>query len=243
MLTPQEVANKSFTKSMMGGYSMPMVDEFLDELTEDYSSLYKENAALKAKLKVLVDKVEEYRSTEDNMRTALYTAQKMANDIVEDARQKSATITANAEEEARVEILKIRENVESERRHLTDAQRDMSRFIAQWKDIVARQAEFLVSLPELPDPEEEEEAPSAEQSVSENGVPTDAGIEQTIQNILKNTAAAKPSETPKAVEEAAPPVAATEERVPSTEELNELFGTRTFHLDELKFGKNYEAEK
>ena len=82
MLTPQEVSNHAFAKAVMGGYNMAMVDEFLDELTDDYTSLYKENAALKAKMKVLVDKVEEYRSTEDAMRAALLTAQKMALDKV-----------------------------------------------------------------------------------------------------------------------------------------------------------------
>ena len=57
MLTPQEVSTHAFTKAVMGGYNMAMVDEFLDELTDDYTALYKENAALKAKLKVLVEKV------------------------------------------------------------------------------------------------------------------------------------------------------------------------------------------
>ena len=50
MLTPQEVSNHAFAKAVMGGYNMAMVDEFLDELTDDYTSLYKENAALKAKM-------------------------------------------------------------------------------------------------------------------------------------------------------------------------------------------------
>ena len=54
MLTPQEVSTHSFAKASFGGYNMAMVDEFLDELTDDYTALYKENAALKAKLKVLV---------------------------------------------------------------------------------------------------------------------------------------------------------------------------------------------
>ena len=53
MMTPQEVANCTFAKAVMGGYNMASVDDFLDKLTEDYTALYKENAALKAKLKVL----------------------------------------------------------------------------------------------------------------------------------------------------------------------------------------------
>ena len=45
MLTPQEVSTHSFAKASFGGYNMAMVDEFLDELTDDYTALYKENAA------------------------------------------------------------------------------------------------------------------------------------------------------------------------------------------------------
>ena len=84
MLTPQEVSTHSFAKASFGGYNMAMVDEFLDELTDDYTALYKENAALKAKLKVLVEKVEEYRATEDSMRATLLTAQRMADSIVKE---------------------------------------------------------------------------------------------------------------------------------------------------------------
>ena len=59
MLTPQEVSEHAFAKASFGGYNMAMVDEFLDVLTADYTTLYKENATLKAKMKVLVDKLEE----------------------------------------------------------------------------------------------------------------------------------------------------------------------------------------
>ena len=58
-----------------GGYNMAQVDEFLDVLTSDYSALFNENAVLKSKMKVLVDKVEEYRTTEEAMRKALMAAQ------------------------------------------------------------------------------------------------------------------------------------------------------------------------
>ena len=68
MLTPQEVSERAFPKASFGGYNMAQVDEFLDVLTEDYSALYSENAVLKSKMKVLVEKVEEYRSTEEAMR-------------------------------------------------------------------------------------------------------------------------------------------------------------------------------
>ena len=97
MLTPQEVSEHAFAKASFGGYNMAMVDEFLDVLTADYTTLYKENATLKAKMKVLVDKVEEYRSTEEAMRKALLTAQKMADELVAQAEAKKAELLKNAE--------------------------------------------------------------------------------------------------------------------------------------------------
>ena len=101
MLTPQEVSTHAFAKAVMGGYNMAMVDEFLDELTDDYTALYKENAALKAKMKVLVEKVEDYRATEDSMRATLLTAQKMADSIVHEAEAKRDALLSRAEMDAR----------------------------------------------------------------------------------------------------------------------------------------------
>ena len=59
MFTPQEIQEKTFVKAVFGGYDMQTVDEFLEPLAEDYITLYKENAVLKSKMKVLVEKLEE----------------------------------------------------------------------------------------------------------------------------------------------------------------------------------------
>lgn len=240
MLTPQEVANKSFTKSMMGGYSMPMVDEFLDELTEDYTALYKENAALKAKLKVLVEKVEEYRATEESMRAALFSAQKMANAIVEEAQQKSANIITVAEAEAQEEIARIRASVAEEERRLTLAKQETAAFVAEWKAVCVKQATFLEALPELP-VTAPASAPAAEESAAEPvAEPAPAAIEETVESILRETVA-EPAAPAAAAEEAE--AAPEEEDIPSAEDLAGLFETRTFRLDELQFGRNYDGEK
>ena len=100
MLTPQEVAEHGFSKSRMGGYNMKEVDDFLDELTADFSELYKENSVLKGKIKVLAEKISEYRETEDAMRTTLLTAQKMANSMVVQAEEEKKRMIAEAERAA-----------------------------------------------------------------------------------------------------------------------------------------------
>ena len=60
MFTPQEIQEQTFSKAVFGGYDMQQVDDFLEPLTEDYITLYKENSVLKAKMKILVEKLEEY---------------------------------------------------------------------------------------------------------------------------------------------------------------------------------------
>ena len=82
MMTPQEAEGHVFPKASFGGYNMPQVDAFLDNLIANYRELFQENASLKGKLKVLVDKVEEYRATEEAMRRALHSAQKMAEELI-----------------------------------------------------------------------------------------------------------------------------------------------------------------
>lgn len=62
MFTPQQLDQISFEKAVFGGYDMQSVDEFLDPLLQDYEALYKENATLKSKMRILVEKLEEYRN-------------------------------------------------------------------------------------------------------------------------------------------------------------------------------------
>ena len=96
MFTPQEIQEKTFEKAVFGGYDMQTVDEFLEPLTEDYLTLYRENAILKSKMKVLVEKLEEYRAQEQSMRKAIVTAQRTADALVAEAEKKSAQIMNNA---------------------------------------------------------------------------------------------------------------------------------------------------
>ena len=143
MLTPQEVSERAFPKASFGGYNMAQVDEFLDVLTEDYSALYSENAVLKSKMKVLVEKVEEYRSTEEAMRKALMAAQRMADDLVKEAEQKRAQILEEAEAEAGRKVEAIRQEAEAERFRLESAQKETASYVAQVRALHAKAAEYL----------------------------------------------------------------------------------------------------
>ena len=96
MITPQQIDQISFGRATFGGYDMQSVDEILGPLTEDYITLYKENALLKSKMRVLVSKLEEYRSNEESMKDAIVNAQKTCDQMVKDAEEKCKQMLTEA---------------------------------------------------------------------------------------------------------------------------------------------------
>ena len=96
MITPQQIEEISFSRATFGGYDMQSVDAVLEPLTEDYVALYKENALLKSKMRVLVAKLEEYRKTEASMQEAIANAQKTYDRMVQEAEEKCAKMIADA---------------------------------------------------------------------------------------------------------------------------------------------------
>ena len=84
-MTVQEIQEIGFEKAVFGGYDMKSVDTFLERVAEEFAAMQKENASLKAKMKVLVDKIEEYRGVEDGMRRTLMSAQSIAQDTIDKA--------------------------------------------------------------------------------------------------------------------------------------------------------------
>ncbi len=230
MLTPQEVSGKVFPKSSFGsgGYQMASVDEFLDTLTEDYTALYKENAALKSKLKVLAEKIEEYRATEDAMRSTLLTAKRMADKMVQEAEAEKAEIIGRAEADAADRIAELNAQAEAAETRLAVGRRSLGDFLTRAREICAQQAAFLNALPEIP---VEEQTPAA-------AVEQPAPVSEPAVTVDEPTVAVEPAE-PEA--EPAPESAPVEPEVPTGD--TAVF-PRDFKLslDQLKFGKNYNNE-
>jgi len=146
MLTPQEITEKVFVKAVFGGYDMTGVDDFLETVAADYTALYKENAILKGKLKVLVEKVEEYRSTEDAMRMALLTAQRMGEEITIEANKMKEETLRNADMEVKAKLAETARRVADEELRLNVAAKETAKFIELSQAIMRKHSEFLAKL-------------------------------------------------------------------------------------------------
>lgn len=268
MLTPQEVSSKTFPKAVMGGYAMAAVDEFLDALTEDYTSLYKEAAALKAKVKTLMEKMEEYRQVEDAMRSTLLAAQRTAKEIVSEAEQKRDAIIADAASGAKARLQEIQREVEAEedrlstvradveqqiqaeQARLATAQEELRTFIDSVRKVCEGQLALLERLPELPAQPAapvqsvvtEAAAPETDQ-VEEVANAIDQALEKDIENAMAALAPAE-STVPEPVE---PPAEDPADDLPEADPFSDSLeedpdATRVLNLDDLQFGRNYTRE-
>ena len=128
MITAQDIREKGFEVVRFNGYDRDMVDDFLEELADDVAATQKENAVLKSKMKVLVDKIEEYRANEEALNNAILSAQKLAVQIESEARQRAAATVADAEKKAQETIGSITDRADAEEKRLADAKAATAKF-------------------------------------------------------------------------------------------------------------------
>ncbi len=242
MLTPQEVSEHAFTKAF-NGYNMTLVDEFLDILTADYTSLYKENATLKAKMKVLVDKVEEYRSTEDAMRKALMTAQKMADDMVAEAESKRDQLLHNAEADAKTRMAQLQQSIRDEELRLAAAQQATAAYVGKLKELYQHEMDYLNGLSKLTAPA----APVSADPVGDTARAIEENVEKLIQAEQAESAPAQSAEEPSSLYDELmelshknQPEAQPQAEVPAEEDAVLSEPTRRIDFSNLQFGKDYE---
>lgn len=241
MLTPQAVAERTFTKAKFGGYTMQEVDDFLDEITKDYGALCEENASLKGKLKVLADKISEYRETEDIMRATLHTAQKTANEIISEAESKREAILDALEQDIRARKKAYDDEIAVCRTQLASAREKTAEYIAMIQELTDQQQEFLSKLPDLGQGGDVEE-PAAEDAEAAGEAP--AG-EQPKEDSIGDMIAQEAEEAPAAAEaapEEVPEEAPAPEQAPVQAVEQPFSTTSRIDFSNLKFGKDYEIK-
>ena len=266
MISPQELQNKKFEKAVFGGYDMAGIDEFLDVLIPDYTALYKENMSLKNKMKVLVDKIEEYRSVDEEMRKALYSAQVTARELVqktqaesqqvlEGARREAENILEAAHAEAEGRVAGMQQAIHEEEERLRQA-REVSAAYSQ--TVIELLQKSITAIQMIADsaPEAGSVAPPAAPAVAVPTVPSApaAAAEEgekpeksdTVDPMLETRFFERVQAAQQAAEEAlqaslgqkdAPAPTEPKQEAPSLED------TARFKFENLKFGKDYQPDE
>ncbi len=100
MLTPSEIREKTYKGGL--GYDKKEVEQFIQEISEDYEKLLYENESLNKKVKDLTDSIGYYKSIEKTLQKALVIAEKTAQDIKDSAHKEADAIELEAKANAKM---------------------------------------------------------------------------------------------------------------------------------------------
>ena len=106
MLSSNDIRNIKFSKSV-GGYKQEEVEIFLDKVENDYEQYERTLRELSEKINALNGQIEGFKETQNSIQSVLLSAQKLADQIVDEAKAKSEEIISNAE--ANISIITARE--------------------------------------------------------------------------------------------------------------------------------------
>ena len=142
-MTPQDIREKTFEKAMFGGYDMSAVQNYQEEVATELANAQKEIAVLKGKMKVLVDKIEEYRASEDAMRLAILSAQKVGKQIEDDAQARADKILSEAKNTSDRILGGLQHETANEEAKLLNAKTSCAKFLEDVRNLCLTQLEYL----------------------------------------------------------------------------------------------------
>ncbi|MFZ2538469.1 MAG: DivIVA domain-containing protein [Oscillospiraceae bacterium] len=172
-MTGKEILEEAFEKAGMRGYKADQVDNFLRQVAAFVDEQEVEKNDLTYKIKILADKIEEYKADEGNIRDALLGAQKLGTSILNEAKSKAESIGREARatsedmlsqavsrvdsmskeslHKINMELADMKRECEKERINLDKIKREVSMFKASILKQYKAHLDLLSNLPTIAD--------------------------------------------------------------------------------------------
>ena len=154
MITPLDIENKKFSKQTMSGYNVEEVDEFLDQVMQDYESNYKEVVSLKNKVDELNNALNHYKTIEATLQNTLVMAQSTAEEVknvakqqaeqvIADAQKEADTIIRNAKESASKGLDEIEQQTRAKEQQFSEVKQQFDIYRAKMESLLVSQSEII----------------------------------------------------------------------------------------------------
>ncbi len=143
MITPLEIENKKFSKKTLNGYNPEEVDDFLDDLTNDYEKLYKDSQASQSKIEELKTSLEHYTQIESTLQSTLLMAQSASDEVKNAAQKQAEQIIKEAEGKAREATLGLESKISEKKKELESLEKQFDVYKAKMESLLISQLELL----------------------------------------------------------------------------------------------------
>lgn len=141
MISPEEILDKKFEKGR--GYDKKEVDDYLQELYEAYSELYRKNVEYQDQIQTLNSGLQHYKTIEKSLQKALILAEKTADETIQTAKLKSESIIREAENRAAMYTADSRAELEAVHGKTIGLMQEYVRYKAQFNKLIQEQIELL----------------------------------------------------------------------------------------------------
>ncbi|SQB34910.1 DivIVA domain-containing protein [Clostridium cochlearium] len=141
-ITAMDITSKEFKKGFRG-YDIDEVDEFLDEIAEDYENIYKENSILKEKIYNMEDNLNHYSKMEETIQNTLILAQNAAEQSKKAAEKEAEMIIRNANETAKRILDKAHNDVVKVNDDFEKTKQEFVMFRNKFKNFMQSQLEMF----------------------------------------------------------------------------------------------------
>ena len=139
MLTPMDIHNQTFKRSFRG-FNEEEVDNFLDQVVNDYEHLWRENDKLKEELARSRKDIEQYKRLEKNLQDTLLVAQKTAEEVTSNAKKSAEELRELTAKECQ----NMREEADiAAKKKLDDANTKVKTIVAEYDRLVREKNKFL----------------------------------------------------------------------------------------------------
>lgn len=143
MITPLDIENKKFSKQMMNGYSVEDVDDFLDDLSVDYSKMYKDLSEQKLRIEELEASLSKYKNIEGTLQNTLLMAQTTAEEVKNVAKQQADQIVIEAKASAQESLNQINQELITKKQQLEEVKKQFDVYKAKMESLLISQLELL----------------------------------------------------------------------------------------------------
>lgn len=161
MLSLNDIINATFRKSGFSGYRTDDVDHFIDQVKESYDALVKasieqkeeherlraENEQLTDKIKILAQKIEDYRAEEEEIKNALVSAQKLGDAAVRESRHKAEIIIKDANLKAERVVANANLEIVEQKKEMERLQKSVADFRSNLLNMYKEHLTLINALP------------------------------------------------------------------------------------------------
>ena len=180
MFNANEIRQITFEK-VVRGYRPEDVESFMEKIADEFEALAAEKQEIEGQLYILAERIEQYKTEEESIKSTLLSAQKLGESIIAESRQKAEAILKDANIRKNDILASAHEEFAMYEENLARIKKETSDFKI---NVLSMYKEHIESLSKIPEVKKEpaavvEEEPQQEEVVEETTV-----TEETVEEIV-----------------------------------------------------------